>query len=754
MTRSRILPVTALALIAGRASSAGAVLFVDQDAQPGGDGSSWSLAFRDLADALEVVPADAGAQVWIAEGSYRPDRGTAARYLSFELVSGVALLGGFAGGESSPLERDPIAHPTILTGDLLGDDAPGFAPATIDDNSHHVCTALLLTMPTTLDGLVIRGGNATGPAFHSRGGALAAIAADIVLADCRLEANRAVHGGALHLLDGGASVVDTIVTGNVATQTGGAFDLQDTDLSLVDSSIVGNSASSAGGGAWIKGGSLTALGGTISLNSTSGNGGAIHAEGGDAALLFVELVGNHAGTGAIGPAGGAIDCIGPGAGPFAAVGCLFEANIGGVGGAIHIDIDAPLTVTQCTFRANLAAASGAASLSSDSATVVVDACVFVENGATGDFGVGALRASASAGVLIKDSLFHDNFSQAKCSAVRPSGESEVVGCTFYGNVGDDSGALEVNGSDACLVRGCTFLFNEADDAGGAVWAGASLAMEDCYFEGNYADSGGAASIAADVVTLRGCTFVANGAHGRGAAIWFTDGSPQVANCRFLGNVSKTSGGTGGGAVDSYHSSPTFANCIFAGNFSGHRGAGVYAWDGGTATLQSCTFWGNTSVIGNAAFADTGSTVNLENCIAWANDGTSQVDQVAKAAGGFLFLDYCCVQGWNGTLGGVSNFGLDPLLLVPAGRDGIAGTIDDNLRLSASSPCIDSGDASLLPLDFADLDGDGDVVEAIPLDLDANPRVIGVLDRGAYETPTRGVPRPTLLRSPALTAQAK
>jgi len=59
--------------------------------------------------------------------------------------------------------------------------------------------------------------------------------------------------------------------------------------------------------------------------------------------------------------------------------------------------------------------------------------------------------------------------------------------------------------------------------------------------------------------------------------------------------------------------------------------------------------------------------------------------------------------------------------------------DADGRLSLGSPCIDTGSNAALPPDTADLDGDGDTTEPIPLDLDGNARIFnGVVDMGAYE----------------------
>lgn len=53
--------------------------------------------------------------------------------------------------------------------------------------------------------------------------------------------------------------------------------------------------------------------------------------------------------------------------------------------------------------------------------------------------------------------------------------------------------------------------------------------------------------------------------------------------------------------------------------------------------------------------------------------------------------------------------------------------------SATSPITDEGDATKLPLDTLDLDGDGDTTKAIPVDITGRTRIAGTaVDAGAYE----------------------
>ncbi len=56
----------------GSPATAGTVLYVDDDADPGGDGSSWRMAYEFLQDAL--ANAKGVSEIRVAQGTYKPDR--------------------------------------------------------------------------------------------------------------------------------------------------------------------------------------------------------------------------------------------------------------------------------------------------------------------------------------------------------------------------------------------------------------------------------------------------------------------------------------------------------------------------------------------------------------------------------------------------------------------------------------------------------------------------------------------------------
>jgi hypothetical protein len=130
-------------------------LYVRASATGNNSGQSWTNAFTDLQSALQI--AQKGDSVWIAEGLYRPTN-TIDRAVSFEPRSGVVVIGGFAGTETSLIERDWAAHPTVLSGDIgvAGDST---------DNSYNVMYLLEPDSATVLDGLILRDGVADNEAL-------------------------------------------------------------------------------------------------------------------------------------------------------------------------------------------------------------------------------------------------------------------------------------------------------------------------------------------------------------------------------------------------------------------------------------------------------------------------------------------------------------------------------------------------------------------------------------------------------------
>ncbi|MGB0368297.1 MAG: LamG-like jellyroll fold domain-containing protein, partial [Flavobacteriales bacterium] len=156
--------------------------FVDKDATAGNnDGTSWADAYTDLQDALTNHN---GNDIWVAEGTYKPDASN--RAATFSIPSGAKIYGGFAGTETAINQRIAGSNTTILSGDLSGNDNGTLLPteATRQDNSYHVVTLKGDVQNVVLDGFTIADGNANGPidnscstaaasrVYHARGAAI------------------------------------------------------------------------------------------------------------------------------------------------------------------------------------------------------------------------------------------------------------------------------------------------------------------------------------------------------------------------------------------------------------------------------------------------------------------------------------------------------------------------------------------------------------------------------------------------------
>src|SRR5581483_3883119 len=171
-------------LIAGT-TQATTILRVNQNAPSSSnhDGSSWANAFFQLRDALNSQAAHAATpdnpvEIWVAKGVYKPTSANDPT-ASFNLLSNVRILGGFAGGETTANTR-LLSNMPILSGDIGQAQANpvinaqmAFNPpplntldAGFNDNCYNVVTAVSVSN-VVLDTLCITGGNAENVGTNS-----------------------------------------------------------------------------------------------------------------------------------------------------------------------------------------------------------------------------------------------------------------------------------------------------------------------------------------------------------------------------------------------------------------------------------------------------------------------------------------------------------------------------------------------------------------------------------------------------------
>jgi len=242
----------------------GGIIYVDQDASGAGNGTSWSDSFTDLESALQV--AQSGTEIWVAEGVYIPSNQTnqfEVRSKTFQLPNGIALYGGFDGTETSIDQRDWTTNPTILSGDLEGNDENGDGnfiaehyTQLLGTNASHIVTAINLSSTTILDGFIVTGGMASslvigdgGSYIGGGGGVWVRESADMQLKNMQFYGNTGLDGGAVYAYYHTNITVDnSIFKFNEAGDGAGIFIANDTHLTLSNSEFIENWGTSGGAG--------------------------------------------------------------------------------------------------------------------------------------------------------------------------------------------------------------------------------------------------------------------------------------------------------------------------------------------------------------------------------------------------------------------------------------------------------------------------------------------------------------------------
>jgi hypothetical protein len=342
-----------------------------------------------------------------------------------------------------------------------------------------------------------------------------------------------------------------------------------------------------------------------------------------------------------------------------------SANMAG-GGAVNG------TLNNCTLSGNSAQLGGGIDFGA------LSGCTLTGNRASG-LGGGANSSTLNGCTLTTNSAFSgggaysgtlSNCTLSGNSVFLAGGGAEsstLNNCFLTGNSAQYYGG----GADSGTLNNCTLSGNSSSQVGGGA---CSSTLNNCLLTGNSAQyyGGGAYSN-----TLNNCVLTGNSARYGGGAY-----SNTLNNCTLSGNSASQSGG---GAYSS-----TLNNCLLTGNSAKYYGGGAYS-----GTLNNCTLSGNwTSQSGGGAYSGT-----LNNCIAYYSGGGNYLGST---------LNFCCTTPLPAR--GTGNITNAPLFVNTNGWS--------NLRLQATSPCINAGKNSLV---------------SWATDLDGNPRIVGgTVDIGAYE----------------------
>ncbi|MHC4640871.1 MAG: right-handed parallel beta-helix repeat-containing protein [Planctomycetota bacterium] len=411
---------------------------------------------------------------------------------------------------------------------------------------------------------------------------------------------------------------------------------------------------------------------TITDGNTTGDGGGICGNGTEATIANCVITNNHAD----GAGGGVSNCNGT------IVGCTITDNTAYSGGGIS-GFNSPILIEDCLISGNSAIRYGGG--------------VFLEGYAGPGFG-GVPQA--------RQCLITENTAGENGGGISSFIDHLVVtNCSFSGNYCKfNGGGMAVGGSNT-TVSNCTFSDNSVNAGGGGMWNYySSPLVVDCIFRGNSANFGG------------------------GMENTSSQSSPTLTNCTFIGNTAIRDGG---GMRNRYTNTPTLTNCLFSGNLADRHGGGIRNERSSSPTFTNCTFRGNSAenTCGGISNHHDSNPV-LTNCILWGNTDNAGMseDEAAQIQSGTPIINYSCIKGWTGFLGGIGNIGIDPCFVElgywdPNGTPADANDdfwIDGDNHLLPDSPCIDAGDNTAVP-------------PSLVKDLDGNPRIMnGAVDMGAFE----------------------
>ena len=684
--------------IAGDTPQAGTRYYVAKSGD-GSTGQSWAKAFTNLQDALAQVKLDGEGEIWVAQGEYFPDEGSGQsdndRSSTFELLNDVTIYGGFKSGDSELSDRDWVNNPTILSGDIDGNDTKVggvvLTPTNIVlNNAYHVVSASNVDSTAVLDGFTITGGKANGSASDNSGGGFYCDGAgngrecSPTLKNITFSGNTAGLGGAVY---------------NDGSNKGGSSPaFQDVNFSK-NSAIFGGAMFNAGYERGTSNPVLTRV--DFSKNWVkNGGGGAMYNNGSEygvssPVLTGVEFFKNTS----IEANGGAMFNNGfpNGASSPSLTKVTFTGNSADNGGAMyndgHDNGESSPNLTEVEFVDNFTILGG-------------DGGAMANNGSE----------NGTSSPSLKNVQFSGNVAYAT--------EDGLSGC---GGAMSNNGSE--NGTSSPTLEDVTFSKNRAtyDGFGGAMCNSAangsgstsSPSLTNVNFFENGAFSGGA---------------VGNYANNRGST------RPTFSNVQFVGNSAESGGAVYNLCWDSGSVYPEFTNVVFSGNYGSLGGAVRSFANDATCkpTMTNVTVSGNRAYSGGAAIQSTieqGGMISttLRNSIVWNNASTNSLDPSRdvfyNSSAAIIYIEYSAVQGADLTsdpnlIDGGNNVGLNPLFITPL--DPLdAPTESGNLRLLSDSPAIDTGNNTFIAEIQTDLDNRLRVVDG---DVDGTPTV----DMGAFE----------------------
>ncbi|MBN2129955.1 MAG: hypothetical protein JW741_10680 [Sedimentisphaerales bacterium] len=480
------------------------VLHVDADAAPGGNGLSWATAYASLQDAIANAATVGNTEIRVAQGIYKPDQGAGRtpgdRLASFELISGLALKGGYAGlAAPDPNARDIELYGTVLSGDLAGNDVQVDDPCDLwrepsrSENAYHVVTTSGTDANTILEGFTITGGNAyeynwhpQAPNTHNSGGGLRNDGGSLWVRDCTFLRNVAEGegGGGMFNKDAASThVIDCEFIENVARGGGGVYNLGG-HVAFEDCLWLRNWTPSGGGAMYNHTAKIDCRRCLFERNTDAVH----HVEQSQGSLVECQFIENYNGT-----------LIISWRTDIAIIDCIFnenEAGIGGGGGAIIMGSVAKAIIDGCSFAQNRAATGGAMFITQssyprleDAMPITIQNCIFSGNSAVD----GGAIYSRFSNTIVTSCTFSGNHADRGTAILSHRGQFEIPGYTEISNCilwdGEDDEIATLDDSPVSVnysnVSGGRSAVH--DPRGVVVWGPGNIDADPLFADPNAAD---------------------------------------------------------------------------------------------------------------------------------------------------------------------------------------------------------------------------------------------------------------------------
>ena len=278
----------------------------------------------------------------------------------------------------------------------------------------------------------------TGNQASNGGGIYSEYEGSIVLQSSTLSGNTAESGkgGGIHAVDGDVSLTDSIVSGNYSYSDGAGISSQYAgDISIKDSQVANNKVTEAGyhgGGIYGANGDITITGSTISGNESKGDGGGVYSYKGSLTISNTTITGNN-------------------------------AEYGG-GGVFNYEGD--LTIASSVFTNNHANYGSGGGIGNDRGRLTISGTRITDNQAVGD---GGGVATSTGLVDVSESLIASNTATIDGGGIASAiGVVLVTNSTISGNTSTGrGGGIQADAASVRLVH-VTLAFNDAGSAGGGI----------------------------------------------------------------------------------------------------------------------------------------------------------------------------------------------------------------------------------------------------------------------------------------------